>query len=71
MYFSDDRHIDTDTKTKTEPHESLSTGTFVKVIEVPIVVSNTELEGTRHSSVAARGGGFFSSGGNDTPRALE
>jgi hypothetical protein len=29
----------------------------VKVIEVPIVVSNTELQGTRHSSVAARGVG--------------
>ena len=51
------RHRDTDTKTKTEPHESLSTGTFVKVIEVPIVVSNTEWQGARHSSVAARGVG--------------
>ena len=49
------RHIDT--KTKTEPQESSSTGTFVKVIEVPIVVSNTEGQGTRHSSVAARGVG--------------
>ena len=29
----------------------------MKVIEVPIVVSNTEGQGTRHSSVAARGVG--------------
>ena len=56
-YTTTHRHRDTNTKTKTEPHESLSTGTLVKVIEVPIVVSNTEGQGTRHSSVAARGVG--------------
>ena len=58
LNYTTTTHGHIDTKTKTEPQESLSTsGTFVKVIEVPIVVSNTELQGTRHSSVAARGVG--------------
>ena len=43
--------------TKTEPQERSSTSTFVKIIEVPIVVSNTEGQGTRRGSVAARGVG--------------
>jgi hypothetical protein len=49
-YTTTHRHIDT----KTEPHQSLSSDTLVKVIALPVILGNTELQVTRHNSMAAR-----------------
>ena len=44
-----------DTTTYTHIHlQSLSSDTLMNVVAIPIIESNTELQGTRHSSMTAR-----------------
>ena len=38
----------------THPYWALSSNTLMNVVAVPIIESNTELQGTRHSSMTAR-----------------